>query len=75
MEAVLPKAGFLPGEFRLHMGDDAAPFHHPAEGDAREQRPAAVADIGPEQAVHQGSRRGEPERDGRALRGHHDGVR
>lgn len=75
MEAVVPEARLLPGEFRLHLGYDAAALHHPAKDDAREQCPATHADPRPEQALHQSSGRGEPGRDGRTLRGDHDGIR
>lgn len=44
MEAVVPEAGLFPGEFRLHLGHDAAALHHPAKDDPREQRPATHAD-------------------------------
>lgn len=75
MEAVVAEAGLLLGEFRLHLGHDAAAFHHPAKDDTREQRPAPHADPRPEQALHQSSGRGEPGCDGRALRGDHDCIR
>lgn len=75
MEAVVPEARLLPGEFRLHLGHDAAALYDPAKDDTREQRPATHADPRPEQALHQSTGRGEPERDGRTLRRDHDGIR
>lgn len=72
VEAVLPEAGLLPGQLRLHLGNDAAALHHPAASQPREQRGAAAADPGPQQALHQSPGWGEPECYGRALRGHHD---
>lgn len=75
VEVVLPKAGILPCEFWFYLGDDAASFHNSAEGDAWKQRTATHADIGSQQAIYQSPRWGEPERDGRTLRRHHDGIR
>lgn len=75
VEAVFPEVGLLPGQFWLHLGDDAAALHHPATGQPREQRRAEAADPGPQQALHKGSGWGEPERHGRAVRGHHDSLR
>lgn len=75
VEAVLPEAGLLPGQFRLHLGDDAAALHHSAKSQPREQRCAEAANPGPQQALHQGSGWGEPECHGWALCGHHDGLR
>lgn len=74
MEAVVPEAGLLPREFWIHLGHDATALHHPAKDNARKQCPATRADSRPEQALHQGSGRGEPGRDGRTLRGDHDGI-
>lgn len=75
MEAVIPEARLLPGEFWLHLGYDATALHHPAKDDAREQRPVTRADPRPEQALHQSSGRGEPGRHGWTLRGDHDCIR
>lgn len=75
VEAVLPEAGVLPGQFWVHLGDDAAALHHSATSQPREQRCAEAANPGPQQALHKGSGRGEPERHGWALCGHHDGLR
>lgn len=54
MEAVIPETGLLPGQLWVHLGHDAVTFHHPTESQPREQRHAAAADPGPQQALHQG---------------------
>lgn len=72
VEAVLPEAGLLPGQLRLHLGNDAAALHHPAASQPREQCCAASADPGPQQALHQSAGGGEPECYGRALCGYDD---
>lgn len=74
VEAVLPEAGVLSGQFWVHLGNDAAALHHSAKSQPREQRCAEAANPGPQQALHQGSGWGEPECHGWALCGHHDGL-
>lgn len=74
MEAVVTEAGLIPSQLRVHLGHDAAALHHPAAGQPREQRRAAAADSGPQQALHQSAGRGEPKRHGWSIRWDHDGL-
>lgn len=75
VEAVIPEAGVLPGQLWVHLGHDAASFHHPAASQPWEQCCAEAANPGPQQALHQGPGWGESKRHGWALRGYHDSLR
>lgn len=75
VEAIFPEAGLLPGQFWIHLGNDAAALHHSATSQPREQRCAEAANPGPQQALHKGFGWREPECHGWTLCGHHDGLR
>lgn len=75
VEAVIAEAGLLPGQLWLHLGHDAAAFHHPAASQPWEQRCTEATDPGPQQALHQGPGWGKPKCHGWALCGYHDSLR